>query len=56
LREIISEGKKLRGEGKRPGTHISCISLSWCHSMHMLCAPPYLSSSSNPDLYYSSFD
>src|SRR5919112_101755 len=34
--EIIPEGMKLRGEGKRQGTDISCVYLSLgCHSMHV---------------------
>jgi hypothetical protein len=39
LTEIIPEGKKLRGKGKRLGTHISRISLSWCHNIHICCVP-----------------
>ena len=52
LREIISEGKKLRGEGKRPGTLImSCISLLVPWYTYVVWSSLALSSS-NPELYY----
>jgi hypothetical protein len=40
LREIIFEGKKIRGEGKRLGTHImSCIYLSLAVIVRICCVP-----------------